>query len=243
MRPHKLKQITPASGKPATNQGKYQSMRYNNRQQKRTTRLKERYSYTNCITNLVKLETQKESVATNYPKIDFTVVDKILEPLNKELHHFNMIHNQRDHQKPGVKPQFFKPNPSILRRAFEIPPVQYRLVENVRFEKKPSLARPQILVEIELADSRSDLPNFRSLEARFHQFGPILLLVPPQPHVSLENLVVEVPVLRPAPSVRMQRRVAHARELPLRVLHEEAECLRSIFLSRHSSRLNTTLIR
>lgn len=73
--------------------------------------------------------------------------------------------------------------------VLEILAGQNGVVENVGLGEIASLAGPHVLPEVQLSDSRSDLADFPSLQPRFHQLLPILLLELPNLSVHLEHLV------------------------------------------------------
>uniref|UniRef100_A0A2P2QQY9 Uncharacterized protein n=1 Tax=Rhizophora mucronata TaxID=61149 RepID=A0A2P2QQY9_RHIMU len=98
--------------------------------------------------------------------------------------------------------------------------MQNRFVEHVRLHQEPRLASPHVLGKVELADPARDLANFPPVQARLHQFRPVLLLVLPEPHVGLERLD-ETVVVGATSSIR--RKVPDASELPIRALHQSAE--------------------
>ena len=105
------------------------------------------------------------------------------------MHHFPPIQHQADNQKPREAPQLLARQLQILRRSFlKILPAQDRLVEYIRLRQIVRLARPQVLPVVKLRDPRRDLSNLPSLQSRFHELLPILLLEFPQLRVDPENL-------------------------------------------------------
>lgn len=105
------------------------------------------------------------------------------------MHHFPAIQDQADNQKPCEAPQLLACQLQILRRSFlKILPAQDRLVEYIRLREIACLARPKVLPVVKLRDPRRDLADLPSLQPRFHELLPILLLEFPQLRVDLENL-------------------------------------------------------
>lgn len=166
---------------------------------------------------LPKWKKRNSRVQNTYLQIGKTILNQSREPLDENLHHLRPIQHQRNQQKPRVEPQLLKPNPSIPTIPIlltKIPPVEDGLVENVGLEEEPGLAGAHVLTEVELADPGRDLADLPPPEARLYEFLAVFLLVLPEAHVGLEDLV-EV-VVRAGPAVG--RYVADPGELPVRVL-------------------------
>lgn len=173
----------------------------------------------------------------NYPIIGFAVINKSLEPLSEKLNHLGPVQNQRNEQKPGVEPQLLEPNAEILLPEsfgtgigpLKVVPAKNGLVEDVGLDEEPGLAGPHVLAEVELADPARDLADFPAVQTGLDELGPFLLLVLPEAHVGLEDLVEVVLVVDT--SVRWH--VANPSELPVRALHQRSESPRNDIVVGH----------
>lgn len=141
--------------------------------------------------------------------------------------HLPPINNQRHEQEPRVEPQLLGPRAEILPLLLEVPPLENRLVEDVGLEEEASLAGPHVLAEVELPNPARDLADLPPVQAGSDELGAVGLLVIPELHVGLEDLVEVVALRSP-----QGREIADSRELAVGVLHQGSEIARDVFL-RH----------
>lgn len=153
--------------------------------------------------------------------------------------HLPPINNQRNEQEPRVEPQLLGPRAEILPLLpfLEVPPLENGLVEDVGLEEEASLAGPHVLAEVELPNPARDLADLPPVQPRRDELGPVGLLVIPELHVGLEDLV-EVVALRSPEG----REIADSRELAVRVLHQGSEIARHVFLRHFATVLLPLLV-
>lgn len=174
----------------------------------------------------------------NYPKSGLAIVDKSLQSFRENLNGIRSIQKQRNQQEPRVKPQFLEPRPKILSRilrSLKITSIKNRFIEDIGFNQKLGLTSSHIMPKVKLTDPASDLANFPAVETRFNKLGAKFLLVLPETHISLENLMKVVMVVH----TPVGRDVLDPSELPVGALHHSSEALRFRVFVGHSGGLNS----